>query len=236
MEKTSDYLIVIPAYNEEKSIEEVVLKAKVYADICVIDDCSADRTPEILTKFEDVHVISHEKNTHIAGALLDGMRYAVEKGYDYVIAMDAGMSHNPDEIPLFMDHPYCDLIIGTRISKTNTPFYRKFLSATGNLAFNSCLDFPKSLFRRKQYKDITSGYRRYSKKAIRLVLSSKPESKSADILFETTMIIYRHGLTISEVPITYNFSNSYCDSHVIIDCISMCLKSIIRQQTGPEIR
>ena len=122
MEKKSDYLVIIPAYNEAETIEELVLRVKKYADVCVINDNSNDATPEILGQFPDIHVIHHEKNTHIPSGLLDGMRYAVSKGYAYGIAIDAGLSHNPDEIPRFIDHPHSDLAIGTRIEKTNTPF------------------------------------------------------------------------------------------------------------------
>ena len=50
MEKNSDHLVIIPAYNEEETIEEVILKAKKYADVCIIDDNSQDATPEILAR------------------------------------------------------------------------------------------------------------------------------------------------------------------------------------------
>jgi len=224
VEKNSDYLIIIPAYNEEDTIEELVIRAKKYADVCVINDNSKDTTPKILEKFSDIHVIHHEKNTHIPGGLLDGMRYAVEQGYAYGIAIDAGLSHNPDEIPRFIDHPHYDLAIGTRIEKTNTPLFRKALSFVGNIIYNSSLEFPASIFKKKYYKDISSGYRRYSNKAMQLILSKKTESKSFDILFETVMYIYRNRLTISEVPITYDFSNSSLNPNVVKDCLKMCIR------------
>jgi dolichol-phosphate mannosyltransferase len=231
LKKTSAHLIVIPAYNEEETIEEVVLRSKKYADTCVVDDCSQDRTAEILGTIHNIHVIRHEKNTHIPGGLLDGMRYAVEKGYDYIISLDAGLSHDPDEISRFIDHPHSDLAIGIRVVKTDTPLFRKMLSKTGNLIYNCCLDFPASLFKRKYYKDITSGYRRYSKEAMKLILSKKIESSSFDILFESAMFIYKNGLTISEVPISYAFSNSSLNTNVVKDCLKMCLKSVINPRT-----
>ena len=97
-------LVVIPAYNEEDTIEEVVLRAKKYADVCVVNDNSSDATPEILGRIDGIHVIHHKKNTHIPGGLLDGMKYAVEHDYSYAISIDAGLSHNPDEIPRFINH------------------------------------------------------------------------------------------------------------------------------------
>ena len=131
MEKKSSFLIVIPAYNEEATIAEVVTRAKQHADVCVINDNSSDSTPEILKGMSGIHIIHHQKNTHIPGGLLDGMRYAVANNYQYAIAMDAGLSHNPDEIPRFMEYPPCDLLIGIRTTKIGTPLYRRLLSASG---------------------------------------------------------------------------------------------------------
>jgi dolichol-phosphate mannosyltransferase len=224
--KEERILVVIPAYNEEDTIEEVVSRAKKYADVCVINDNSSDATPEILNRIDGIHVIHHEKNTHIPGGLLDGMKYAVDHDYNYAIAIDAGLSHNPDEIPRFINHPPSDLAIGTRVTKKNTPLRRRCLSKVGNFIYNICLDFPASLFRRRYYKDITSGFRRYSNKAMRLILSRKIESKSFDVLFETAMYAYRNGLIISEVPITYDFSSSSLNPDVVKDCMKMCLKTI----------
>jgi dolichol-phosphate mannosyltransferase len=229
MVKKSDYLIIIPAYNEAATIEEVVTRSKKHADVCVINDNSKDATPEILNKFNDIHVIHHEKNTHIPGGLLDGMRYAVANNYLYAIAMDAGLSHNPDEIPLFVQHPHCDLAIGVRIKKINTPLSRKMLSNAGNIIYNMCLNFPQSALRWPYYRDITSGYRRYSSRAMQAILSKQIESKSFDILFETAMIVYREKLSFSEVPISYNFSNSSLNPNVVKDCMRMCLKHILNK-------
>ena len=224
MMKQSNFLIIIPAYNEEETIEEVVMHAKQYADVCVINDNSNDLTPEILASIEGIHVIHHKKNTHIPGALRDGMKYALEHEYAYAITMDAGLSHNPEEIPRFIKHPDTDLVIGVRTEKFDTPFFRKCLSMSGNLIYNSVLDFPWSLIKGEYLKDITSGFRRYSNHAMEVVLSQDIKSKSFDILIETTSRIYRKKLTISEVPISYQFSNSSLNAKVVSDCVKMCLK------------
>jgi dolichol-phosphate mannosyltransferase len=228
IKKSSNCLVIIPAYNEADTIAEVVSRAKKYADVCVIDDNSRDATPEILRRFDDIHVIRHERNTHIPGGLLDGMRYAVENGYAYGIAMDAGLSHNPDEIPRFMQYEHADLVIGRREIKYHVPLFRHLLSATGGFIYNICLDFPRSVWKKQYFKDVTSGYRRYSNKAMSLIISKNIQSKSFDILFETVMYVYRNGLTIAEVPITYTFSNSSLNSKVVKDCLAMCFKALLK--------
>lgn len=78
------HLVVIPAYNEEETIREVVERALEYSDVLVVDDASKDQTPEILKAMIRKHpkklfTIRHEKNTHIPGGIQDGMKFAVEK-------------------------------------------------------------------------------------------------------------------------------------------------------------
>lgn len=224
--KQSDFLVVVPAYNEEATIAEVVTRAQRYVDVCVVDDASRDATPQILRRLQGVHVIRHDRNTHIPTAIVDGMRYARENRYKYAITMDAGLSHNPDEIPLFMNDDDSDLLMGVRAQKTDTPFHRKALSLAGNFVYNVSLDFPRSLFKRRYYRDISSGFRRYSDRAMSVLLSKNLESKSFDFLVESTIYIYQSRLTISEVPISYSFSNSSLSPKVVGDCVTMCLKSI----------
>ncbi|MDP8217118.1 MAG: glycosyltransferase family 2 protein [Candidatus Theseobacter exili] len=226
--KHSDYLVIIPAYNEEDTIAELVTRASKYCDVCVVNDCSKDSTLKILERFEDIKIINHEVNTHIPGAILDGMRFAVESDYKYAITMDAGLSHNPDEIPRFIDHDFADLVLGERTNKTNTPLFRRLLSLVGNFIYNACLDFPRSLFKRKYYKDISSGFRRYSCEAMKVLISKPMRSRSFDFLFESMMIIYRNKLTIANAYITYDFSNSSLNSRVVKDCLAMCMKTILK--------
>jgi len=226
MQKQSDYVVIIPAYNEEDTIAEVVGRSKKYADVCVINDNSSDATPEILNRIDGIHVIHHARNTHIPGGLLDGMRYAVSQGYAYAVAMDAGLSHDPDELPLFINHPPADLVIGMRRQKFNTPPARRLLSATGNFIYNISLDFPASLFKSQYFRDLTSGYRRYSHRAMSMLVTKQMQSRSFDILLETVMYIYRNKCSISEVPITYTFSNSSLSPRVVKDCMRMAARLI----------
>jgi dolichol-phosphate mannosyltransferase len=232
----SKYLIVIPAYNEEDSIEDIVRACLKYAHVCVVNDCSTDATPQILDRLiapatessKTLHVITHERNTHIPGAVVDGMRYARQMGYEYVITMDAGFSHDPEELPLFMTKDPADIVIGIRVKKVNTPLSRKLLSFFGNLAYNASLDFPRSLFMKRYYRDITSGYRRYSSKAVEVILSESLKSKSFDFLLESTALCYRRGLSISETYVSYHFSNSSLNKNVVMNCLYMCARLILR--------
>jgi dolichol-phosphate mannosyltransferase len=162
------------------------------------------------------------------------MRYAVRHGYRYALFMDAGMGHDPGDIPLFVNHPHADLLIGWRTRKMHTPLFRDLLSKAGNAVYNLCLDFPRSIFG-TNYRDLTSGFRRYSREAMKLLLSEGMESGSFDVMLESVYRIYQRGLTISEVPISYRFTNSSLNGRVIWDCVCMSFKLVLRS-TWKNIR
>jgi dolichol-phosphate mannosyltransferase len=215
-------LIIIPAYNEEDTIEEVVRLAGKYGDVCVVNDASRDRTESIVKGITGVHCITHVKNTHIPRAVLDGMQYAVDREYPHAITLDAGMSHHPDEIPRFLaKKDGFDLVMGRRERRIKTPFYRRLLSMGGNFLYNYALDPSRIVWKKTAFKDVTSGYRLYSRRAMELLLTRKMECRSFDFIIEALMFIYRNGLRITEVPITYQFSGSSLNGKVVRDALRM---------------
>ena len=227
MERAHTCITIIPAYNEEESIDRVVRGALAYTDVCVVNDGSNDATPEILDAIHGIHVIHHRTNTHIPMCIRDGMRYAVNKGYRYAVTMDAGLSHDPQEIPLFLKHRQADLVLGCRVLHDGTPFYRRMLSKIGNLAYNVCLGFPGTLFS-NQYRDVTSGFRLYSNRAMRLILAHGCESRSYDVMLETAHLICCNGLRVEEADISYRYANSSLNFGVVCDCLLLCVKILFR--------
>ena len=214
-------IVVVPAYNEQKTIKTLVERILQFADVCVIDDGSQDSTGTIVAAIAAAVCISHRKNTHIPGAILDGMRYAADRQYQYVVTMDAGLSHSPDELPGILNAPRADLVIGTRTKEIGKPLYRKLLSAAGT--FLVCLSlrhFHREL-PRAHFNDTTSGFRRYSRKAVQLLLSKDFKARSFDFHIEALMFLFRNGMRISEVPISYNFSNSSLNLKVVVDALRM---------------
>lgn len=202
------FLVVIPAYNEAASIEQVVQLSRPHADVCVVDDASSDATPRILAGLSGIHTIRHSKNTHIPGAILDGMRYALEAGYDFCITLDAGLSHDPNVLAKFKEHTEADLVIGYREKRVQVPAYRKALSFCAKLVMNHALGKRVPRGKKVALKDVTSGYRMYSRRSLELLLRSTMKSRSFDFHLEALARIYRSDLKIEEIPITYIYSNS----------------------------
>jgi dolichol-phosphate mannosyltransferase len=223
-------IVVVPAYNEEKNIAELIRRIRPYGELCVVNDASLDGTEKIVKTFAKVKCITHLSNTHIPQAILDGMRYAVDNRYDYIITMDAGLSHKPEELPLFIDAPDCDLVLGYRVTRENTPLYRKILSRLGTLSINFALRPKGSNLPPARFRDVTSGYRRYSLKAAELLLSRELKSKSFDFHTEALMVIYRGCLSIKEVPISYAFSNSSLRLKVVRQSLRMLLDMLLTKR------
>lgn len=134
MGKRKDLLIIIPAYNEEKTIAGLLEKLEKpevskIADILVMNDASSDSTNEIV-KERNHEVIKHVFNLGYGSGLQLGYKYAVRKGYDYVIQMDADGQHDICNIRRIYDElktkdengNYPDIVMGSRFMEGSTEF------------------------------------------------------------------------------------------------------------------
>ena len=232
----SKNLVVIPAYNEEETIEAVVKSAIPHSDLCVINDASKDKTGEILNRLQlefpnRLYVIHHEKNTHIPGGIRDGMLFARDNHYDYVVTMDAGLSHDPDMLPQFFNYQSCDVLIGKREKVEGVPLYRKLISFLAARVMNYCMS--KGIFDivGPGISDCTSGYRRYSKRAFTEIANATLESRAFDFHMEALTLCYRNGGSVEELGIHYKFSNSSFNRRVLKLAIAYAWK-LLRRKWG----
>ncbi|MCB5363034.1 glycosyltransferase family 2 protein [Pusillimonas sp. CC-YST705] len=112
-------LIIIPAYNEEKTIGEIVCKAKVYGTVLVVDDFSSDKTVEI-ARASGAEVLVPSSNGGYENTLNRGFTYALEKGYQNVVTIDADGEHEPSLLNDFfhvLETTHCHLVLGIRPRK-----------------------------------------------------------------------------------------------------------------------
>lgn len=134
MKKKNDLLIIIPAYNEEKTIGAVLEKLTEpaiadYADVLVMNDCSSDKTEEVVRRYP-VFIVNHVYNLGYGCGLQVGYKYAVSKGYKYVIQMDADGQHDVSNIRVIFDRlstpradgTLPDIVLGSRFLK-DSPKY-----------------------------------------------------------------------------------------------------------------
>jgi glycosyltransferase involved in cell wall biosynthesis len=188
----------IPAYNEEKTIANVITKTQKYVDrVIVCDDGSQDTTLQIVKRL-DVDVLIHEKNMGKGEALKTLFIFAKQLNPTVIITLDADGQHDPDELPRFIDpiNKGFDVVIGSRYvdgSWNDAPFYRLF-----------GLKIINSLFLIKGVvKDTQNGYRAYSTRALDVVMQCK--AKGYGIETEQLVRVIENGLKIIEVPITAHY-------------------------------
>lgn len=230
----SKNLVVIPAHNEEETIREVVTRALRHADVSVTNDGSTDKTGAILESIaveckqgkhpHKLHIITHPAATHIPQGIQDGLIFAVSEDYDFVVSMDAGLSHDPDALPQFFKQPpNIDVVIGSRKNPQNVPLYRKAVSWMARMVVNYALTNSYFDLLGPGIKDCTSGYRRYSKRACALIAETQLQSKAFDFHMEALALCYRAGMKVEEIPINYVFSNSSFNKNVLQQAIKFGL-------------
>jgi len=217
-------LIIIPAYNEAETIEAVVTRALAYGPVLVVNDGSRDRTGEIAAAIPGCEVINHAKNTHIPGAILDGFRHAIGHGYAFAVTMDAGLSHDPGVLGELMAQPESDLVLTFRRHAPGTPLYRRALSRTATHVVNTAIRRPRWKLWQSGYRDVTSGYRRYSRRAMEAVVGAPMVCRSFDFHFEALAVVSYAGLRVSEFPIIYRYSNSSLNSAVVRQAVKTWLR------------
>ncbi len=201
-------LVIIPTYNEAENIGAViprVLDASPVSNILVVDDNSPDGTQHVVKAIsqEDqrVRLVSRSNKGGLGTAYVAGFRYAIENGYDYVVEMDADLSHEPGEIPKFckalLDH--ADVAIGSRyasgVSVLNWPMKRLLLSYGANIFARIVTGVPVN--------DMTSGFKAFKIEVLKSVDLNSIRSNGYAFQVEMNVRAYRKGFKIVEVPIVF---------------------------------
>lgn len=187
-------IAVLPAFNEEKCIERVVLGAKNFVDeVIVIDDCSRDNTFRI-AKEAGAKVYRHLINRGVGGATKTGIKAALLAGADIIVVMDADGQHMPEDIPALLlpiKNGKADIVIGSRFLKQqDIPLFRRF----GNYFFNLFTFFLFGAWS----SDTQSGMKAMAKKVAE---SLDIKSKDMEVCSEIIKEAKNHGFKQEEVPI-----------------------------------
>lgn len=192
-------LIIVPAYNEEKNIYNVVTtirKTNPLVDVLVINDGSKDNT-YFEAKRAGAKVIDLVQNLGIGGAVQSGYIYALNKGYDIAAQIDGDGQHDPKDLQKLikeMEENNLDMIIGSRFVE-DTAYKPSFFRALGIKYFSKLV----SLLCGNNYYDTTSGYRLVNKKGIRLFANYYPKDYPE---VETIVYACKKGLKVKEVMVS----------------------------------
>lgn len=193
-------LVVIPTYNEAESIGEILDGLKdLDVDVLVIDDGSPDGTADIVRK-HNVEVVERQGKQGLGSAYRAGFSIAIERGYTYVIEMDADGSHQISDLKTMMEWiGSADLLIGSRWVSDgkieNWSKFREYLSKSANRYANLLLSLG--------VKDTTSGFRIYTSVLLKKMEISTIRSEGYCFQIEMTRRAIARGGSIAEVPITF---------------------------------
>ena len=193
-------LVVIPTYNEVESIGGILDGLKnLDLDVLVIDDGSPDGTAD-LVRMHNVEVIEREGKQGLGSAYRTGFSIGIQRGYTYIIEMDADGSHQISDLKRMMEWiGSADLLIGSRWVAdggiSNWSKFREYLSKSANRYANVLLSLG--------VKDTTSGFRIYTTELLKKMEISTIRSEGYCFQIEMTRRAITRGGSIAEVPITF---------------------------------
>ncbi|WP_158372264.1 glycosyltransferase family 2 protein [Cellulosimicrobium cellulans] len=193
-------LVVVPAWNEQDTVAGVVselFSAVPDADVLVVDDGSTDRTAEEAARAGAL-VLELPINLGVGGAMRAGYTYAMRKGYDLAVQVDADGQHDPAEIPQLlqtMHREHADIVIGARFAGVGD------YEARGPRRWSMrMLAGVLSRVCRTSLTDATSGFKLSGRRAITLFSGNYPAEYLGDTV-ESLVIAARAGLVVRQVGV-----------------------------------
>ena len=222
------YLVIIPTYNEIENIDNVInliLSLNDNIDLLIVDDNSPDGTADLvksIIKHNDrINILERSSKLGLGSAYILGFKWALKMKYDFVIQIDADLSHNPKDIIKFIEESnVCDLIIGSRyingISIVNWPLSRLILSYFANLYARFIIGIP--------IKDVTGGFKCISSKILKNINLDKIKSEGYSFQIELNFLAWVNNFKIKEIPIIFTdraHGDSKMSKYVIFEAIYM---------------
>ena len=190
-------LIIVPAYNEEAAIGEVVREVRQVlpgTPVLVIDDCSSDATAA-LARLAGAEVLSLPHHLGLGGCVQAGYKLAHELGYEYVIRVDGDGQHDPRNIPAIfraLRNSGCEMVIGSRFLDGGE-HYTSFLRSLGIRFFRLVL---RPILGRP-VRDPTSGFVGVNRAALGVFSRSFPLEYPE---IEALVVLQRRAFRFEEVP------------------------------------
>lgn len=194
-----DILVIIPAYNEEKTIVRVIkdLQRIGFENILVIDDGSDDRTGVVVQK-EKVILLTHAVNLGKGAALKTGFEYTLKHNFRYLITSDADGQHSAkdvQEIANTIQHQNVEIVLGSRF--INTKFHKK--TPLSRRIYNKIANMITFITEGIKVSDSQCGLRGYT---IKTVAAMNLKSRGLEVDSEILGEVRKHKLQFTEVPIT----------------------------------
>ncbi len=209
----SNAIVIIPTYNEKENISliiETVFSLPKDFDLLIVDDNSPDGTAEIVKNLQQdfnnshtrLHLLQRMGKLGLGTAYIEGFKYALSNGYEYILEMDADFSHDPkDLVSLYLEcsERGYDLCIGSRyitgVNVVNWPIGRVLLSyfASSYVRFVT----------RMPIRDATAGFVCYGRKVLETIPLDKVKFIGYAFQIEMKFLTWKYGFKIKEIPIIF---------------------------------
>ncbi|MGB6464507.1 MAG: glycosyltransferase family 2 protein [Nitrosotalea sp.] len=218
-------VILIPAYNEEATIEKVIksIPQKIFGidkiEILVVNDGSVDRTSDLAFNCGADKVVSHKVNMGVGAAFMTGIRNAISMDADVVVTLDADAQFTADQIPELIFpilNRQSDVVIGSRFLK-NIPLNMPKIKLIGNGVFTKMISFLVN----QKFTDTQTGFRAYSKDAILNISVVNEFTYTQEVLIDLKF----KGFKISEIPVAVSYDDKR-KSRVVKSIFNYTRKSI----------
>lgn len=232
-------LVIIPTYNELDNVRRIIpdiLGRYDNLDILIVDDNSPDGTgilvEQLSNESDRIKLIRRPAKMGLGTAYIQGFKYALQNGYDYIFEMDADYSHDPKEIKNFLEAvKNYDLVLGSRyktgVNVVNWPMRRLLLSYFANSYTRFVTGLP--------VKDATGGFKCFRRKVLESINLDEIKSNGYAFQIEMTFKAYKKGFRITEIPIIFidRFQGkSKMSKKIVHEAIFMVWKLRIRSTFG----
>ena len=200
-------LIIIPTYNEFENLPKLlpaVLSKDISINVLIVDDNSPDGTAAFveseMKNNDRIHLLKRSSKQGLGTAYIAGFKYALENGFDLIFEMDADFSHDPNEIPKFLEEiKNSDLVLGSRyitgVNVINWPMRRLLLSWFANLYTRAITGI--------SVHDATGGYKCFRKEVLQAIDLDKVTSNGYAFQIEMTFKAWKKGFRVKEIPIIF---------------------------------
>ena len=200
-------LVIVPTYNERENLPllaQRLLALPVSVDLLVVDDNSPDGTgklaDELALQYPSIHVLHRSEKNGLGRAYIAGFKWALARDYEFVFEMDGDFSHDPDDVPAFLQAAEnADLVLGSRyvngIRVINWPLRRLMLSVNAGKYVRIVTGMP--------FSDPTGGYKCFRRRALESLKLDEVQSNGYSFQIELTHKIWRQGMRVVEVPIIF---------------------------------
>jgi len=207
-------------------------------DLLVVDDNSPDGTGKIAddlsAKHSSIHVLHRNEKNGLGRAYIAGFKWALERGYEFVFELDGDFSHNPDDIPMFLEAAKeADLVLGSRylngIRIINWPLSRLILSKSAAKYVQTVTGMP--------FSDPTGGYKCFRRRALEAINLEEVRSNGYSFQIEMTHKLWRQGMKVVEVPIVFTDrfqGHSKMSGHIVREALFMVVRLLL--QNGMQRR